>query len=151
MLIVDSREQWTQDRRGRIQDTHISDYLVRHNIQWRREMLPVGDYMMDGGSISVDRKQSLEELSHNLLNPADKKRFWAEARLAYNLGIRLIVLVESNRYKAQAEIQGWHSKYSPATGYAVMRQMDKIRRCYGVEFIFCSKRTTAKRIMEILQ
>ena len=61
-LLVDTREQWTQFRPGRRPDTHISDYLERHGIPWKIQKLDVGDYMLEGGSITVDRKKDLEEI-----------------------------------------------------------------------------------------
>lgn len=148
MLIVDSREQWTQP--GRKPDTHISAYLERHKIPYTVRKLDVGDYMLEGGSVTIDRKQGLEEVSRNLLNPADKKRFWNEVRLAHSMNVRLVVLVEDSKHKAPGEIRGWKSAYSPATGAAVLRQMERLRHCYGVEFVFCPRRSVARRIMEIL-
>lgn len=149
MLIVDSREQWTQP--GRKPDTHISAYLERHKIPYTVRKLDVGDYMLEGGFVTVDRKQGLEEVSRNLLNPSDKKRFWNEVRLAHRLGIKLVVLVEDSKHKAPGEILGWRSAYSPVTGAAVLRQMERLRHCYGVEFVFCPKRSAARRIIEILE
>ena len=148
MLICDSRERWTQP--GRKPDTHISAYLERHSIPWAVRKLDVGDYMLEGGSVTVDRKQGLEEVSRNLLNPADKKRFWNEVRLAHGLGIKLVVLVEDSKHKAPGDILGWRSSYSPVTGYAIFRQMERLRLGYGVEFVFCPKRYAARRILEIL-
>ena len=149
MLICDSRERWTQP--GRKPDTHISAYLERHKIPYTVRKLDVGDYMLEGGLVSVDRKQGLEEVSRNLLNPSDKKRFWNEVRLAHSLGIKLVVLVEDSKHKAPGEILGWRSAYSPVTGFAVFRKMDRHRHCYGVEFVFCPRRSAAKKIMEILR
>ena len=149
MLICDSRERWTQP--GRKPDTHISAYLERHTIPYTVRKLDVGDYMLEGGFVSVDRKQGLEEVAKNLLNPADKKRFWNEVRLAHRLGIKLVVLVEDSKHKAPGEILGWRSAYSPVTGFAVFRQMERLRHCYGVEFVFCPKRSAARRILEILE
>lgn len=149
MLIVDSREKWTQP--GRKPDTHISAYLERHGIPWAVRKLDVGDYMMEGGSVTVDRKQGLEEVSRNLLNPADKKRFWNEVRLAHRMGIKLVVLVEDSKHKAPGDILSWRSAYSPVTGFAVFRQMERLRHCYGVDFVFCPKRSASRRIIEILE
>lgn len=149
MLIVDSREKWTQP--GRKPDTHISAYLERHKIPYTVRKLEAGDYMLEGGSVTIDRKQGLEEVAKNLFNPADKKRFWNEVRLAHRLGIKLVVLVEDSKHKAPGEILGWRSAYSPVTGFAVFRQMERLRLSYGVEFVFCPRRSVARRIMEILE
>lgn len=86
-------------------DQHIKSYLDRHGISYRVQKLDVGDYMMQGGRITVDRKASIEEISGNLLNPADKRRFWAEVRRAYEQRIRLVVLVETNKIKQLEDLQ----------------------------------------------
>ena len=150
MLLCDTREKWTQSKQFRKPDTHISGYLEKHKIPYAVRKLAVGDYMLEGGSVSVDRKQGLEEVARNLLNPSDKVRFWNEVRLAHSMGIRLVVLVEDSKHKAPSEIRDWRSAYSPVTGAAVLRQMERLRHCYGVEFVFCQRRSAAKRIMEIL-
>ena len=151
MLIVDSREKWTQIRPGQKPDTHISAYLERHGIPWEVRKLDVGDYMLEGGSVTVDRKQNLAEIAHNLTNANDKLRFWREVRLAYDMGHRLVVLIEDNKRKTLDDIHGWRSPYTKVTGAAILRQMDRLRYCYGVRFVFCPKRSAAKRILEILQ
>lgn len=148
MLIVDSREQWTQP--GRKPDTHISAYLERHKIPYTVRKLDVGDYMLEGGLVSVDRKQGLEEVSRNLLNPADKKRFWNEVRLAHSLGIKLVVLVEDSTHQGKEDIRGWKSSYSPANGAALLRQMERLKHSYGVLFYVCHKRSTGRRIVQLL-
>ena len=150
MLIVDSREQWTQTKRGRNPDTHISAYLERHGIPWVVRKLDVGDYMLEGGSVTVDRKQGLEEVARNLTNPADKKRFWNEVRLAHQKQIRLVVLIEDNKRKTLQDIHGWRSAYTKVTGAAILRQMERLRMAYGVEFEICHRRSVARKIMEIL-
>jgi hypothetical protein len=150
MLIVDSREQWTQAGRFRKPDTHISAYLERHGIPWAVRKLDVGDYMLEGGFVTVDRKQGLEEVSRNLLNPADKKRFWNEVRLAHRLGIKLVVLVEDSTHQGKEDIRGWKSSYSPANGAALLRQMERLKYSYGVLFYVCHKRSTGRRIVQLL-
>lgn len=135
LLFVDSREKWTQVVRGRKPDTHISAYLDRHKIPWVVQKLEVGDYMLEGGTVTVDRKQNVEEISRNLTNPNDKLRFWNEVRLARRIGLRLVVVIEDNKRKAVSDLRGWHSAYSPVTGAVLIRQMERLRHSYGVENI----------------
>ena len=148
MLIVDSREHWTQPGS---RDTHIKAYLARHGIPYRVQKLDVGDYMLEGGSITVDRKANVEEISGNLLNPADKRRFWNEVRLARQKGLRLVVLIETNKFKTVQDLRPWCSKYTPVRGPALIRQMEKLRHAFGVQFVFCPKVSAAKKIIEILE
>lgn len=149
MLLVDSREKWTQPNST---DTHIKDYFDRHGIEYEVKALSCGDYMLDGQpNITVDRKQSLQELSSNLLNKADSARFWREVRRAHEQGIKLVVLIESGRtVKTINDVVRWKSKYSPVNGRRLIDEMIRLEMSYGCVFKFCDRRSTGKRIIEIL-
>ena len=149
MLIVDSREQWTQPRS---RDQHIRKYLERHGIEYEIRKLECGDYMLDSNPyLSIDRKQSLEELSRNLMNRSDSSRFWREVRRAHASGIQLVVLIESGPSVLEInQVPKWKSKYSQVTGRRIIDEMVRLEMAYGVRWEFCSKASTGKRIMEIL-
>lgn len=147
MLYVDSREKWTQSGS---RDKHIKNYLDRNGIQYEVRALDVGDYMLDGGSISVDRKQNLDELSKNLTNKADNERFMQEVRRAHDSRIHLVVLVEQRGIKGTQDVIRWRSRFSNVSGIVLVRQMFRIEMAYGVEFLYCDKMSTGRRIMEIL-
>ena len=141
MLICDSREK---------KNAHILAYFDRHGIEYEVRKLDVGDYMYEGGTVSVDTKRSIDELASNMLNQKDHARFWREVRRSKEMGIHLVVLIESNIYKAIPDLATWRSKYSKISGRAVM---DAIYRChisYGVDFLFAPKVSTGRRIIEIL-
>lgn len=142
MYIFDSREK---------KNDHVKAYFERHGIVYRVEKLDVGDYMVDGSKVSVDRKQNLSELATNLMNRADKSRFWREVRRARERGIKLIVLCEhGGKVKTIKDVVGWSSPYSPVSGRALMEEIYKCHISYGVEFLFCSKRSTGRLIHDIL-
>lgn len=142
IYIFDTREK---------KNGHIKRYFDNHGIAYKVQKLDVGDYMLQGGRITVDRKASLEEISGNLLNPADKRRFWAEVRRAYAQRIRLVVLVETNKIKQLEDLRQWHSAYTPVSGSALIREMKRLQNAYGVRFVFCPKVSAARRILEILE
>ena len=147
-LWIDSREKWTQPQSS---DTHLSAYFDRHGIDWEVKKLDVGDYMLDGNdTISVDRKASIDELASNMLNRADHARFLREAKLGRQIGVKLIILVESNKYKSIPDLREWRSKYSGISGRALMDAVYKTHISYGVEFLFCPKISTGRRIIELL-
>lgn len=101
--------------------------------------------------ISVDTKQNLEELSRNLMNRSDHSRFWKEVRKAKEHGIKLIILCEhGGQIKSIPDVAKWHSKYSPVSGRALMEEIYRVHIAYGVEFVFCDKRRTGKKIIELL-
>lgn len=148
-LIIDTREHWTQPN-GK--DLHIKRYLDRHEIPYEVRKLDVGDYMFDGGKISVDRKSGLDEVARNLTNKADSSRFWREVRRAKETGIRLIVLVESGPSVLDIrDVSKWKSTHSRVTGRSVLTEMIRLEHAYGVRWCFCSKSSTAKRIIELLE
>lgn len=142
VYIFDTRER---------KNEHIKSYFDRHGITYKVEKMDVGDYMIEGGNVSVDRKQNLSELATNLMNRADKFRFWRELRRATERGIKLIVLCEhGGRIKSIEDVAGWKSNYSPVTGRALMDSIYRASVSYGVEFHFCDKRSTGKKIVKLL-
>lgn len=148
VLLVDSREKWTQ---GGSQDSHLREYFDRHEIPYIIQKLDVGDYALPGGHIAVDRKQNLEEIAKNLLNARDRARFQKEVRRAHEAGIRLIVLIEHGpAIKKLEDVKTWRSKWTGASGWSLFREMRRLELAYKVRWEFCSKRSTAKRIIELL-
>lgn len=151
LIYVDSREKWTQ--LGSY-DRHIPYHFSRHGIEWEVRKLDVGDYQLDGNpSVSVDRKQSIDELATNLLNKSDSCRFWREVRRAHSQGIKLIVLCEGggNKYQTVNDLKTWRSKYSGVTGRRLLSEIVRCEYSYGVMFRLCNKRNTAKLIVELLE
>ena len=122
-LQIDSREK---------KNEHILRYFDRHGIDYEIRKLDIGDYMLDGGAISIDTKRSVDELASNMLNRNDHARFLREAKRAADSGVKLIVLLETSKSKSIPDLATWRSKYS------------------GVEFLFCPKISTGRRIIELL-
>lgn len=142
-IIVDSREKRWE---------HIREYFDKNGIGYTVKKLDVGDYQIDGKpSISVDRKATLSELSHNLLNAKDHSRFWKEIRRAREQGVKLFILCEhGGKVKSIKDVAQWNDKYSGVSGRVLMNEIYRVSISYGVEFIFCDKRHTAQKIIEIL-
>lgn len=141
MLICDSKEK---------KNEHILRYFDRHGIDYEIRKLDVGDYMFEGGTISVDTKRSVDELASNMLNRNDHARFLREAKRAADSGVKLIVLLETSKYKAIPDLREWRSKYSGISGRSLMDAVYKTHIAYGVEFLFCPKISTGRRIIELL-
>ena len=141
MLICDSKEK---------KNEHILRYFDRHGIDYEIRKLDVGDYMFEGGTISVDTKRSVDELASNMLNRNDHARFLREAKRAADSGIKLIVLLETSKYKSIPDLREWQSKYSGISGRSLMDAIYKTHIAYGVEFLFCPKISTGRRIIELL-
>lgn len=140
-ILCDSREK---------KNAHILAYFDRNGIQYEIRKLDVGDYMVDGGTVTVDTKRSIDELAANMLNREDKSRFMREVRRAKESGLHLVVLIESNKYHQIADLASWKSKYSGINGRSLMDAVYRVHISYGVDFLFAPKISTARRIVEIL-
>ena len=142
MIICDSREKKNQ---------HILRYLEYWDIPYEVRKLETGDYMDDTNpNLVIDRKQNLDELCGNLFSP-DKSRFWREVRRSKKEHLRLIFLIEhGGKIKTLRDVPQWKSRYSRITGYQLYNEICRCHIAYGVEFWFCDKRNTGKRIVEIL-
>lgn len=142
MIICDTREQ---------KNERILQYFESHKIPYIEQKLETGDYMdSEKMDITIDRKQNLGELIHNMCSH-DKIRFWDEIRRAHEAGIRFIILCEhGGSYKDIKDVAGYKDKHSKVPGRALMNQMYRAQIAYGVELLFCDKRSTGRRIVELL-
>ena len=143
-FVFDTREK---------KNEHIKSYFEKHGIEYEVKKLDVGDYQIEGKlQISVDRKRNLQELSKNLMNVKDHSRFWKEVRRAREQKIKLFVLVEhGGQIKSIEDVAKWTDIYSGVSGRALMDEIYRVHIAYGVEFLFCDKRSTARKIIEILE
>ena len=143
MIIVDSREK---------KNSHILKYFITHDIDYVVQKMDVADYQIQGkDNLVIDRKQNLDELARNLTNRSDHARFWKEVRRAKEKNIKMIILCEhGGQIKDIKSVADWHSKYSPVSGRHLMEEIYRVHIAYGVDFLFCDKRSTGKRIIELL-
>ena len=144
MVIVDTREK---------KNTHILRYFERRGIEYKLQKMDVADYQIEGSDeFVIDRKQNLDELARNLMNRNDHARFWKEVRRAKEKNIKMVVLCEhSAQIKNIPDVASLHSKYSTVSGRALMEEIYRVHIAYGVDFLFCDKRSTGKRIIELLE
>lgn len=142
MIICDTREQKNQ---------RILQYFDSHNIPYIEQKLETGDYMdSEKMDITIDRKQNLGELLKNMCT-RDKGRFWREIRRASEERIRFIVLCEHGGiYKGIKDVSKYRDRHSKVPGRALMNEMYRAEISFGVEFLFCDKRSTGRRIAELL-
>lgn len=142
MIICDTREQKNQ---------RILQYFETHDIPYVERKLDTGDYMdSEKMDVTIDRKQNLGELLHNMCS-SDKSRFWREIRRSREEGIKFIILCEhGGKYKTIRDVANYKSQYSRISGRELMERMYAAHIAYGVEFLFCDKRSTGRRIAELL-
>jgi ERCC4-type nuclease len=140
-IIVDSREKKWQ---------HIQAWFDKNGVEHVVRKLDEGDYQMEGRpTITVDRKRDLTEMYACLAN--DKSRFMREVRRCYDKHIKLYLLIEhGGQIKSLPDVAQWQPKYGSICGREIMERLYRLHISYGVEILFCDKRTTARRILEIL-
>lgn len=145
--------------------------MLSHGVELIPLPLPFGDYILHteavekaisgkkhptkkdlvgAYTIAVDTKKNLGEVATNLFSQ-DKSRFYDEIRGAYQNGVKIIFLVEhGGSVKELKDVAKYKIKYMRWTGKDLMEKIYLTERAYGCKFVFCDKRVTGKKIIEIL-
>lgn len=126
----------------------VENYCRQHSITIIRKRLNVGDYMLPDGKISVDTKQSIDELANDLYR--DKQAFNKKYKKCLQDGIKLIVLVEEP-IKSLNELVAWKSKHGKISGRYLLDLISAVRLSYGVEFRFVDKKNVGSEIISLLR
>ena len=150
-VIVDSREKPKAIER-------TLQYFSDHGIEYEVSKLLFGDYMdWNRPGVVVDRKQNIAELAKNCT--VEHERFRREMEKARKAGATLVVLVEQNRYKDRGEwvevdsiedLLRWSSPHTMVRGEKVYRVLASWTAKYPLRVVFCDKRSTGRKIVEIL-
>ena len=149
MVIVDTREKPRAIVR-------ILAEFDRQGIAYVRRALNFADYADPDKlpGIVIDRKQNLLEVASNVVQ--QRKRFVREIVRCERAGCHLVVLVEhGNNIRKLEDVIRWKNprlKESPlaVSGERLYKIMKAMENYYGIEWQFCNKQNTGKRIIEIL-
>ena len=163
-LICDTREHKGEWER-------ISKQFDELGVRYFRSKLYCGDYQnLDNPRLVIDRKKDLLEICGNVTQ--QHERFKAELIRAKEQGIKIIIRCEHGEditciedvifwQNPRKKITKWVTtptgkkrvlKYPNATnGQALYKSLCTIRDRYNVDFEFCTKEETGKRIMELLE
>lgn len=153
----------------------IVSYFDRHGINWFRSKMYCADYMsLDNPRLVIDRKKNIAELCSNVSSVPKKNkdgtfkrgedgkpltelaRFTDELAKAKEHGIHLVILCEQGQgFKTLEDVMKWQNprlKDSPLaiSGQRLYVILSQIFKKYDVDFYFCEKRSTGRRIVEIL-
>ena len=149
MIIVDTREKPRAIRA-------ILAEFDRQGVVYVRRALSFADYAdpekLPG--IVIDRKQNLLEVCQNVVQ--GRPRFVREIERCNRAGCHMVVLIEhSPQIRKLEDVIGWNNprlKVSPlaVSGERLFRIMKAMEIRYGIEWAFCGKAQTGKRIIEIL-
>ena len=148
-LIVDTREK---PRAIRL----IMEEFDRQGVTVVRRALNFADYFNpERPDVVIDRKQNLQEVAGNVVQ--QRARFVREIERCNRAGCHMIVLVEhGGKIKSLEDVIGWKNprlKESPlaVSGERLYRIMSAMASHYGIEWQFCDKRVTGKRIIQMLE
>ena len=149
VIVVDTREKPRAI-------TKILAEFDRQGVKVVRRALNYADYWNpDRPDVIIDRKQNLLETANCCVQ--DRNRFLREVERCNRAGCHLIVLIEhSPQIRKLDDVIGWKNprlKVSPlaVSGERLFRIMKAMELRYGIEWQFCGKRSTGKRIIEILE
>lgn len=147
-FVHDTRDKATKHR-------NVDEYLIEQGHKVVRSKLFVGDVsLLNDQSVCIDLKRNLQEVAVNV--GQDHARFKRELERAQEYGIHLIFLVEhGGSIKTLEDVQSWNNprlKEHPLalTGTRLYKIMLTMQNKYGIEWLFCDKRCTGKRIIELL-
>jgi len=166
IILADTRQQISKHR-------NIDQQLEEIGYIVDRTKLYCGDYTLPANqSTCIDTKQGLQECCQNVCQ--QHKRFKAECARAEHAGIKLIILVEEKNINTLEDVSNWQNprlanwcyihnaqkkgkmmykkiaKQPPINGEKLCKIMQTMQEKYGIEWQFCNKKETSKRIIEIL-
>ena len=149
MILIDTR-----DKLDKIQ--HITRYFDRNKIAYDRTKLYIGDYQRaDNPLLLVDRKQNLLEAANNAVEQGG--RFKRELERLEAIGGKMYILIEE-KLDCLEDVVNWNppckkngAPYIKMSGATLYKYMMSWQYKHNIEFIFCHKNGTAKRILELLE
>jgi len=136
--------------------TKILAEFDRQGIHVVRRALKFADYWNpDNPYRIIDRKQNLLEVASNVVQ--DRKRFIREVDRCNRAGCHMIVLVEhGGTIRKLDDVIRWKNpriRVSPlaVSGERLFKILKQMELTYGIEWQFCSKAQTGKKIIELLR
>lgn len=136
------------------------DYFASQGLHCIRSKLYVGDYMMVGGTTSVDSKASIQEVALNI--DREHERFRREMVNAAEAGISLVILIENaHGVRSLADLAAWtepdgefrrrRGAVRRLDGARLAKAMATMAGRYGVSWAFCSPQEAGRAVVEILR
>lgn len=149
VIIVDTREKPRAIVR-------ILAEFEKQGVTVVRRALNFADYFNpDTPGRIIDRKQNLLEVAGNVVQ--QRARFLREVERCNRAGCHMIVLIEhSPQIRTLEDVIRWKNprlKVSPlaVSGERLFRIMKAMEIRYGIEWQFCGKTQTGKKIIELLR
>ena len=162
-IIIDTREK------PKAIEKIISEFDLQ-GVKYVRSKLFCGDYQsLDNARLVIDRKQDLQELCGNVCQ--QHERFKNELIRAIEQGIKIVILCEHGKdIGSMDDVLFWQNprrtmvrwktvngkkvkevvSAKAVNGNQLYKSLCTIRDRYNVDFVFCNKNETGKKIIEIL-
>ena len=149
ILIEDTRQKKSKH-------DNIKEYCEKEGIIIYPLTLHTGDYMFGEiengrisptGNVSVDTKADLVELCADLTK--DEIAFNKKYRKCFDDKIKLYVLTEQ-KVTSLRQLAKWQNPHSSINGRKLIDKIYRLKFMFGIEFLFCDKSETPKKIIDIL-
>lgn len=149
MILIDTRDKIEKIK-------HITSYYDHNHIVYDRTKLYIGDYQRaDNPLLLVDRKQNLVEVANNAAQ--GHARFKRELERLTAINGKMYILVEE-KLDCLEDVQYWESPrkkdgspYTKLEGSTLYKIMTSWQHRHNIEFVFCHKNGTARKILELLE
>lgn len=149
MILIDTRDKIEKIK-------HITSYYDRNHIAYDRTKLYIGDYQRaDNPLLLIDRKQNLVEVANNATQ--GHERFKRELERLKSIDAKMYILVEE-KLDCLEDVQHWESPrkkdgspYTKLQGSTLYKILASWQHRHNIEFVFCHKNGTARKILELLE
>ena len=114
----------------------------------------IGDYhSLDNPRLIIDRKQNIAEIAQNAIS--GHARFKNELLRLDSIGGMMYILIEEDKINkvpitCLEDIIHWVPKHGQIMGERIYRILRSWKNSHNIEYVFCSKKDTGKRIIELL-
>lgn len=128
-------------------------------INYIQSKMYVGDYcLLENPLLIIDRKQNLSEIAGNATSGHGRMK--RELERLDKMGAQMVILVEQKTYtdpngrkhtlNSLEDILYWENPHGSVDGVQVYKILDAWQYKHNISYQFCDKRTTGRRILEIL-
>lgn len=124
-------------------------------MRYATNKLYVGDYQSpENPLLLIDRKQNIAEIAGNACK--GHARFKRELQRLDDIGGKMYILIEQDKIDKKPitcleDIILWAPKYGEISGDRIYRILKTWQNKHNIEYLFCNKRDTGRKIIELLK
>jgi hypothetical protein len=147
MIQIDSREK------ARAIEKILCEFQ-RQEIKHFISKLYIGDYCNPANPfLLIDRKQNIAEMAQNAIS--GHARFKRELKRLDEVDGKMYILIEQDKIDGKPitcleDIILWEPKFGEIMGTRIYRILKAWQNKHNIEYVFCSKRDTGRKIIELL-